>query len=31
VVLSTVGAFLMSLLVLIAVENFRFLTAQKEA
>lgn len=31
VVLSTMGAFLMSLLVLIAVENFRFLTAQKEA
>jgi len=31
VVLSTMGAFLMSLLILIAVENFRFLTAQKEA
>ncbi len=30
VVLSTAGAFLLSLLVLIAVENFRFLTAKKE-
>jgi uncharacterized protein involved in exopolysaccharide biosynthesis len=31
VVLSTAGAFLLSLLVLVAVENYRFLRAQKQA